>query len=248
MLNESIANFIDFELGVENPTNDPDDVVSEYSDSPESFIDDDEEDDAVSSFYHKFKNVNISVDETLDEEYKKSLIDIQNLECSNFCEMSEEEGEVDKFKDVEKRVDKFKETLLPLPSENENENVNLFVNAILFAIRFDLEEKANSCSLNDLRQELPIEDNLFLQLNEDKFSLVLYNQKFNTQCHKINGILAAYGYFLRIFELKEKFHHLIIKNFKKLNIVRQLSTCITEQYNGFPVTATEYSKKNQKKI
>ena len=248
MLNESIANFIDFELGVENPTNDPDDVVSEYSDSPESFIDDDEEDDAVSSFYHKFKNVNISVDEKLDEEYKKSLIDIQNLECSNFCEMSEEEGEVDKFKDVEKRVDKFKETLLPLPSENENENVNLFVNAILFAIRFDLEEKANSCSLNDLRQELPIEDNLFLQLNEDKFSLVLYNQKFNTQCHKINGILAAYGYFLRIFELKEKFHHLIIKNFKKLNIVRQLSTCITEQYNGFPVTAAEYSKKNQKKI
>ena len=248
MLNESIANFIDFELGVENPTNDPDDVVSEYSDSPESFIDDDEEDDAVSSFYHKFKSVNISVDETLDEEYKKSLIDIQNLECSNFCEMSEEEGEVDKFKDVEKRVDKFKETLLPLPSENENENVNLFVNAILFAIRFDLEEKANSCSLNDLRQELPIEDNLFLQLNEDKFSLVLYNQKFNTQCHKINGILAAYGYFLRIFELKEKFHHLIIKNFKKLNIVRQLSTCITEQYNGFPVTAAEYSKKNQKKI
>ena len=46
MLNESIANFIDFEVGVENPTNDPDDEVSEYSDSLESFIDDDE-DDAV---------------------------------------------------------------------------------------------------------------------------------------------------------------------------------------------------------
>ena len=173
-----MANFIDFELGVENPTNDPDNVVSEYSDSPESFIDDDEEDDAVSSFYHKFKNVNISVDETLGEEYKKSLIHIQNLECSNFCKTSAEEGEVDKFKDVEKGVDKLKETLLPLPSENENENVNLFVNAILFAIRFDLEEKVNSCSLNDLRQELLIEDNLFLQLHEDKFSLVLYNQKF----------------------------------------------------------------------
>ena len=46
LLNESIANFIDFEVGVENPTNDPDDEVSEYSDSLESFIDDDE-DDAV---------------------------------------------------------------------------------------------------------------------------------------------------------------------------------------------------------
>ena len=46
LLNESIANFIDFEVGVENPTNDPDDEVSEYSDSLKSFIDDDE-DDAV---------------------------------------------------------------------------------------------------------------------------------------------------------------------------------------------------------
>ena len=50
---------------------------------------------------------------------------------------------------------------------------------------------------------------------------------FNTQCHKINGILAAYAYFLRVFELKEKFCHLIIKNQKKKKNVRQLSSCIT---------------------
>ena len=115
----------------------------------------------------------ISVDETLEEGYKKSLVDIENLECSNFCETSEEEGEIDEFKDVEKRVEKFKETLLPLPSDNEYENVNSFVNAIIFATRFDLEEKTNTCSLSDLRQELPIEDNLFFQLNKEKVSLTL---------------------------------------------------------------------------
>ena len=114
-----------------------------------------------------------------------------------------------------KKGGKFKETLLLLPSENENENINSFVNAILFAIRFDLEEKTNTCSLSDLKQELAIKDNLFFQLNEEKFSLTLNNQKFNTQCHKINGVLAAYGYSLRVFELKGKFHHLIIKNKKK---------------------------------
>ena len=38
----------------------------------------------------------------------------------------------------------------------------------LFAIRFDLEEKTNTCSLSDLKQELSIEDNLFFQLNEEK--------------------------------------------------------------------------------
>ena len=115
----------------------------------------------------------ISVDETLEEGYKKSLVDIENLECSNFCETSEEEGEIDEFKDVEKRVEKFKETLLPLPSDNEYENVNSFVNAIIFATRFDLEEKTNTCSLSDLRQELPIEENLFFQLNKEKVSLTL---------------------------------------------------------------------------
>ena len=104
-----------------------------------------------------------------------------------------------------KKGGKFKETLLLLPSENENENINSFVNAILFAIRFDLEEKTNTCSLSDLKQELAIKDNLFFQLNEEKFSLTLNNQKFNTQCHKINGVLAAYGYSLRVFELKGKF-------------------------------------------
>ena len=75
---------------------------------------------------------------------------------------------------------------------------------------------------------------------------MLDNQKFNTQCHKIKGILTAYGYFLRVFELKGIFCHLIKKHPKNQNIVRQLSSCITEKYNGFPVTATEHSKKSGK--
>ena len=81
-----------FWVGAENPTNDPDDGLNEYSELLESFIDDDDEDDAVSSkgFYHKFENVNISVVETLEEEYKKSLADTQKLECSNLCGTSEE--------------------------------------------------------------------------------------------------------------------------------------------------------------
>ena len=77
---------------------------------------------------------------------------------------------------------------------------------------------------------------------------MLDNQKFKTQCHKITGILAAYRYFVRVFELKRKFSHLIIKDPKKQNIVRQLSSCIIEKHNRFPVTVTEYSKTNQRNI
>ena len=111
-----MANFTDFEVGVESPTNDPDDEVSEYPGSLESFIDDGDEDDILlsRSFYHKFEKVNVSVDETLEEQYKKSAVGIEDHECSNFCETSGEEGEIDEFKDVEKRVEKFEETLLPL--------------------------------------------------------------------------------------------------------------------------------------
>ena len=51
-----------------------------------------------------------------------------------------------------------------------------------------------------------------------------------------------------MFELKGKFCHLIIiKKKKKKEIVKQLSSCITEKYNGFPVTPTECSKKIKKK-
>ena len=59
--------------------------------------------------------------------------DIEKLELS-ICETSEEEGEIDDFKDTEKRIDKFKETLFPV-SGSENDDCNSFVNAIFFAVK-----------------------------------------------------------------------------------------------------------------
>ena len=56
-------------------------------------------------------------------------------------------------------------------------------------------------------------------------------------------MLAKHGYFLRVFELKNKFRHLALKNPKKQNIVRQLSSCINEKYNGFHLISIEYNKK-----
>ena len=55
--------------------------------------------------------------------------------------------------------------------------------------------------------------------------------------------LAKYSYFLRVFELKNKFHYLALKNPQKQNIVRQLFSCINEKYNGFELISVEYSKK-----
>ena len=60
--------------------------------------------------------------------------------------------------------------------------------------------------------------------------------------------LTKYGYFLRVFELKSKFRHLALKNPRKQNIVRQLSSCINKKYNGFHLISTECSKKLRTKF
>ena len=64
------------------------------------------------TYYYAFKNATKSVDETLAEEFNESMWEIDEMnEISNFCETSEDENEVDDFKDVEKRIEKFEETL-----------------------------------------------------------------------------------------------------------------------------------------
>ena len=82
----------------------------------------------------------------------------------------------------------------------------------------------------------------------DKFELILDYQKFNANCHEINSLLAKDGYCLRIFELRQKFRYLSLKNPKKQTVVRQLSSCIKEKYNGFHIISIEYSQKLRKKF
>ena len=140
------------------------------------------------------------VDDVLKEEYDKSVTDIDKIDLSNFWKTSEEETEIDDFKDTEKRIEKFKETLFPISTNDDNnENYNSLVNAIFFAIRFNIEQKTDLCSINELKEV--IDNNLFDQSNQKEFNLVLDYQKFNNQCHEINMLLAKHRYFLRVFEL-----------------------------------------------
>ena len=128
---------------------------------------------------------------------------------------------------------------------SEIDNCNSFVNAIVYAVRFNNEQNIEFCSSETLKET--IDSNLFIQLNQE-INISLDYQKFNSQCYEINMTLAKYGYFLRVFELKSKFRHLALKNPKKQNIVRQLSSCINEKYNGFHVISIEYSKKLRTKF
>ena len=213
-----MTDFINFEVSLEdNIKNDEkDDEVNDSDlDSFKSFIDDNHEIENDRTFYQKFENVITSIDDVLKEECNKIINDIQKIDVSNFCETSEEETEIDEFKDTEKRIEKFKEATFPASTDNDDDenNYNSFVNAIFFAMRFNVEQKTDLCSLAEIK--VSVDNNLFIQLNQKKINIILDYQKFNNQCHKVNMFPAKHGYFLRVFELKNRFCHLALKNPKK---------------------------------
>ena len=92
----------DNEVGSDNETGSKDEVSD--VDSLKSFIDDNMEVEENRTYCGNIENVIKLVDETLADEFNESMREIENFdELSNFCESSEEEGQVDELKDVEKK-------------------------------------------------------------------------------------------------------------------------------------------------
>ena len=60
-------------------------------------------------------------------------------------------------------------------------------------------------------------------------------------------MLSDFNYFLRVFELKNEFRQMIIKEpKKKKNFVRQLLSSISEKYSGHQTISIEYVRKERK--
>ena len=100
-----------------------------------------------------------------------------------------------------------------MDNDDDKNNYNSFVNTIFFAIRFNVEQKTDLCCSDELKES--VDNNLFIQLNQENFNIILDYQKFNYQYHKVNMLLTKHRYFLRVFELKNKFLHLALKSPKK---------------------------------
>ena len=198
-----MAKFIDFEVGVEEDIED--DGVSDDSDLDflSSFIDNEETDIDV-NFYCSFNNVEIDIEETLKAEYEKGLEDIENFdEISNLCESSDDEAEVDDFDTSAEKVKNFRESLLPKPNSDEETVHNNFLRVILYALRYEKENKTDVCDKNELKKV--IDEKLIEQLDEKKKKFIIDFQKFNNNCYEINSFLSNHNHFLRVFELKNKF-------------------------------------------
>ena len=96
----------------------------------------------------------------------------------------------------------------------------------------------------ELKKEIE-NDKLFDALSsvKEKLRLDLDIQNFDNQCFSVNALLNKNGLFLRVYELKEKFRYVIKQAPEKNKVLRELSSCVIEKFNGFSVVRVEFDKK-----
>ena len=207
-------------------------------------VDDNEINTSV-NFYREFKNVENDLNQVLTETYNQAIEDIKQFdEISNLNDGSDDQMEIYEFKESKIDIEKFNKTLFPKESES---NENQFCKVVLYAIKFAINGTKNICSKEDF--EKVIEKKLVEEINEhEKFRFIIELQAFFNICFEINRFLSKFGYFLRVFELKNKSRHLSMKDKNQQKIVRQLSSCLIEKYNGFTIISIECQNKADKKI
>ena len=218
------------------------DITPTVSDN--EFIDDADFDDILAADYAAFENVtrhyNDSINDALsDFDYEQ--------EPNNYCNHDDEtELSINEFENYKEKIESFKKTLVNPQGEN---NLDSFFYSILYAIRFYLNEKSDSCENDDeIKTDIGVE--LFEDLNQIKENLRLDLDiiSFENQCFEINRILTKNKMFLKVYELKEKFHALIQQCPDKKNVIRDISSCIREKFNGFNIVRVEFEKQIRQKM
>ena len=245
-----MADFINLEADIEEDDQEigeDNDEVSNISDvdSENSFIDNQEVKTDV-NFYRHFANVENDIEQVLKDTYNEALEDIETFdEILNLCGGSEEEPEIDNFKNFEVNIGKFNKSLFPR-IDVEHEKIHAqFSSAISYALRFDKTGLKDMYNKEEF--EKPIDKSLLEEFNQsENFEFIIDLQKFHNMCYEINTVLSKHGYFLRVFELKNKFRRLAMKDKSKQKIVRQLSSCLIEKYSGFGVISIEFERKQRK--
>ena len=217
-------------------------INEEMTISDEEFIDDSEINESIADHYG-FTNVSRDYAEAVEDSFSDFDFD---QEPNNYCNENEiRDLEIDNFKDYKSKIENFVETLFNPQGLNNDDS---FFYGILFAIRYRLSGKFEPCDDEQLKIDIGAEifDEIYPLKSMMKLNLdILY---FENQCLKINEILNKNNLFLRIFELKEKFSCLIKQDSERKNIIRDLSSCIIEKFNGFNIVRIEFERKWRQKM
>ena len=167
------------------------------------------------------------------------------MKCHKYCKSSSSDDEEDKTDDFfysKNKVDTFRQTTINPKDTTENS----LLYAICYALRFHSSQEKDLCSDDDLKNE--IDANLYHKLfeNKDYLKLDLDLTNFERSCYLLNEILTKFNYFFRIFELKDKLCYLTNETPTKKNIIRKLSSCVVEKFNGFTIVRVENDRSVRK--
>ena len=241
-----MAEFIHFEVEISGSDSCESGNENEL-DEMKSFINDDSEskEEAI-----EFVNSDINIEEANKRIEQEALARIADCEdYSNLSYVSEEEEEEDEssvfeFADSQTCIDNFKSNLLPKNATDIHYN---FICIILYKIRQITENKTDICDDVDLKENETVKQ-LMEKITKEKFKFSLDLQEFNRVCYEINEILIKYNYFLRVFEQKNKYRDLLIKQPEKENQIKQLASCINQKYNGYQVIKNSFSKRERQEF
>ena len=123
------------------------------------------------------------------------------------------------------------------------ENIDSFQYVVLYAIRHQLKNKKIECQNDDELKKYIDNDKLYDALSAAKEKLQLDLDVQNFESFSVNDLLNKYGFFLRVYVLKDKFRYLIKQDSEKKIVLRKSASCIVEKFNGFDVVRVEFCKK-----
>ena len=227
---------IDIDL-ISNQSEDEGENNPTVSDS--EFIDDSPQD----CEYPYFTNVT----RTYDDAMPGNIENLEDLDARHYFDSDDEEEELHEFPNFKAKVKLFRESLI---CPHGLENPDSFFYSILYAIRHKFTEKVDFLEDEDsLKQDvgLALSHDLFeikslLRLDgEDKLN-------FENQCFQVNTILSRHNMFLRVFELKDKFRYIIKQNSEQKRIVKEVSACVVERFNGFTIVRLEFDNEIRKEF
>ena len=137
----------------------------------------------------------------------------------------------------------FKKELLPKTDQKDIHNT--FTCVTVYKVRQILENKTDICDIITLKQN-PTLNQILEQLSSENLEFSLDLQEFNRICYKINVILMEHNYFLRVFEQKNKYRQILVKQPEKQKQVKQLASCLMQKYNGFQVVKIAFNKRQRR--
>ena len=210
--------------------------------SDNEFIDDSEQ---QQSEYPYFANVTRSYNDTLLS--RDDIENLEDLDARHYFDSDNDEDDLHDFPNFQAKAQLFRNSLI---CPHGLENPDSFFYAIFYAIRHKFTEKVDF-----LQDEDVLKEDVGIQLSHDLFeikSLLRLDGRdrlnFENQCFKINRILSRHDMFLRVFELKDKFHYLIKQNSEQKKYFNEVSACVIERFNGFTIVRLEFDNQIRKEF